>query len=86
MLYPERITSFPEPHHMSQEKKAQSKSAKTNEKRRFISIYWKCCHVYSRVYQNKAGTAYQGYCPRCHGFLKVPVGEGGTSQRSFIAG
>lgn len=57
----------------------------SKRERRFLSIYWKCCHVYSRVYQNKAKTAYEGRCPRCQGFLKVPIGSGGTSQRSFIA-
>ena len=53
--------------------------------RRFLSIYWRCCHVYSRIYPNRAATAYEGNCPRCRSFLQVPIGEGGTQQRSFMA-
>ena len=70
---------------MDRGKKAQSKSCK-GDKRPFISIFWKCCQAYSRVYRNRQGTAYEGYCPRCRGYLKVPVGEGGTKQRMFTAG
>lgn len=63
----------------------KSKAPDTKEKRAYISIYWRCCHTYSRVYRNATHTAYEGRCPRCKGFLKVPIGKEGTTQRTFIA-
>jgi len=60
-------------------------SKKNTKKRRFISVYWKCCHSFSRVYKNRAGEAYEGYCPSCRSHLFVPIGPEGTSQRTFIA-
>lgn len=53
--------------------------------RRYISVYWKCCHSFSRVYKNREGTAYAGCCPRCRSSLSVPIGEEGTTRRTFIA-
>ena len=29
-------------------------------KRKFLGVYFSCCHVYGRLYQNKQGTAYVG--------------------------
>jgi hypothetical protein len=58
---------------------------KESHKKAYISIYWKCCHVFSRVHKNRQGSAYQGYCPRCRAPLVVPIGAGGTQQRTFIA-
>ena len=55
------------------------------EKRKFLGIYFDCCHVYGRVYKNKEGTAYEGWCPKCRRIVYVPVGEGGTNQRFFRA-
>ena len=54
-------------------------------KQGYLSIYWKCCHVFSRIGKNRKGDAYEGHCPRCRGFLRVAIGEGGTQQRGFIA-
>jgi hypothetical protein len=54
-------------------------------KREFLSIYWKCCSVYSRIYKRPDKGVYEGFCPRCRAPLSVPIGEGGTKQRSFIA-
>jgi hypothetical protein len=53
--------------------------------RPWLAISWKCCSVYSRVYRNKQATAYEGRCPKCSRQLKVPIGEGGTSNRFFEA-
>jgi len=53
--------------------------------RPWISMLWRCCSVYSRIYRNKAGTAYEGYCPKCARPVRVKVGPGGTSTRMFEA-
>jgi hypothetical protein len=53
--------------------------------RRYIGITFKCCNVYTRVYINRAGTAYIGYCPKCTAKVEVKVGPGGTDARFFTA-
>lgn len=54
--------------------------------RPWIAVRWKCCTVYSRVYRNKEGTAYEGRCPRCGAPVRARVGSGGTDARFFEAG
>ncbi len=51
----------------------------------FIGIHFRCCNVYGRVYKNKAGTAYVGWCPRCMRKVEAKVGRDGqgTDQRIF---
>ena len=56
---------------------------KSQIKRQFLGIWFECCHVYGRLYKNKAGTMYYGRCPRCLRSVRVRVGEGGTNQRFF---
>ena len=57
------------------------------KKKTFISVTFKCCNVYSRVYINKDGTAYEGICPRCYRKKVVVnvVEKGGTKARFFEA-
>lgn len=50
-----------------------------------IGITFKCCNVYTRIYINRAGTAYVGYCPKCTAKVEVKVGPGGTDARFFTA-
>lgn len=55
------------------------------EKRPFIGVMFKCCHVYTRVYLNKAGTAYTGNCPKCAAKIEIKVGPGGSDSRFWTA-
>ncbi|MBB64763.1 MAG: hypothetical protein CMO81_06835 [Waddliaceae bacterium] len=66
-----------------QEKRKEDQEA--NSKKAFISVYWKCCRTFSRVYKSKDGKTYTGSCPKCRSILSVPIGAGGTTQRTFIA-
>jgi len=54
-------------------------------KRKWVGIFFECCNVYSRVYKNKEGTAYEGYCPKCMGKVKIRIGPDGTDSRFFRA-
>lgn len=53
----------------------------------FIGVTFKCCKVYSRVYLNKKGTAFEGICPRCYRkkVIVQVVEKGGTKARFFDA-
>jgi hypothetical protein len=53
--------------------------------RPWLAVSWRCCGVYSRVYRNTEGTAYEGRCPRCGKLVHVGVGPEGTSHRFFEA-
>lgn len=52
----------------------------------WIGIQFECCGVYTRVYRNRQGSAYEGHCPRCSRPIRVAIGPGGTSNRMFRAG
>jgi hypothetical protein len=53
--------------------------------RKYISVMFDCCQVYSRIYINPEGTGYFGRCPKCLAAVKAIIGENGTSARTFRA-
>ncbi len=53
--------------------------------RPWLSIYWKCCQTYSRVYRNRKGDAYEGRCPKCSAPVRALIGTDGTASRFFTA-
>ena len=53
--------------------------------RPFLSIWFRCCHVYGRLYKNADESAYVGRCPRCGAPVQALIGEHGTERRLFEA-
>ncbi len=58
---------------------------RARKRRRWLGIQFECCDVYSRVYKNKAGTAYVGWCPRCGRLVRLRRDPEGTNSRFFRA-
>ena len=54
-------------------------------KRAFLGVMFNCCNVYGRIYKNKEGTHYAGFCPKCMKPIKIKIQEGGSSERFFSA-
>ncbi len=65
---------------------SQSPTPGSHVCRPWIAVRWQCCSVYSRIYRNRTGTAYEGRCPKCGTPAKAMIGPGGTSSRFFEAG
>jgi hypothetical protein len=55
------------------------------EPRPFLAVWYRCCHVYGRLYRNRAATAYEGRCPACGSSVRAFIGPDGTSRRTFMA-
>ncbi|MBG80610.1 MAG: hypothetical protein MK089_00690 [Phycisphaerales bacterium] len=59
--------------------------SKTGKPRQFLSIWFRCCHVYGRLYKNASQTSYNGGCPRCATRARVMIRPDGTTRRCFQA-
>ena len=53
------------------------------QSRPFVGVTWDCCHVYSRVYLNRRGTAYVGWCPKCGKRIQMNLSPTGSNSRFF---
>jgi hypothetical protein len=51
--------------------------------RPFLSVHFACCNVYLRLYRAQGAAEYAGRCPRCGKSVRFPVGQGGTTARTF---
>jgi hypothetical protein len=51
----------------------------------FLSIHFRCCKVYARIYKNAAGTAYAGHCPKCQRRAQIGISPTGSPSRMFEA-
>jgi len=58
---------------------------RAGDSRKFVGVRFECCAIYTRVYVNRDGSAYEGRCPRCARGLRLEIGPGGTDSRFFSA-
>ena len=70
---------------VSAPKVGDTPSEALSDDRRFLGIQFACCSVYTRVYVNQDGSAYEGKCPGCGKKVKLVIGPGGSDQRFFTA-
>ncbi len=56
--------------------------------RKFIGVWFDCCHTYGRLYKNKEGTQYTGRCPKCMRYVHVNIDENSSkaTNRRFFRG
>ena len=54
-------------------------------RRKFLSVWYQCCHVYGRMYRNPEATAYEGRCPKCGAAVHALIGPDGTNRQTFVA-
>ena len=76
--------NHPAPPHNAGAKSHTSAQGSTGG-RPYLSIHFKCCNAYLRIYPTADGTAYAGHCPKCARPVRVKIGPGGSSQRVFEA-
>jgi hypothetical protein len=60
-------------------------SQPTGPRTAFLGVTFECCGIYTRIYRNRAGDAYEGRCPRCLAAVRVGIGPEGGNARFFVA-
>lgn len=51
----------------------------------YISVFFRCCRTYARIYVNAKGTAYAGHCPKCCRKVEILISPDGVEDRIFEA-
>lgn len=64
---------------------AETGSGTDSKGRPWIGIRFECCGVYTRIYRNRQGNAYEGRCPHCSRPVRLRIGPGGINSRMFRA-
>ncbi len=52
----------------------------------WVSVHFRCCNVYQRVYFRKGAGETTGRCPRCLREVHFELSEDGDPDRFFSAG
>jgi hypothetical protein len=63
----------------------ERREAGERPRRRFLAVWYRCCHTYGRLYRNSMQTAYEGRCPACGASVQATIGQGGSSRGVFEA-
>lgn len=61
----------------------RTKSKTDKPERRFLSILFRCCNTYGRLYPDAERTRYEGRCPKCGARIEAGIGPGGTNRNVF---
>ena len=77
---------MPDPRDYRLELTGSPKASAAPAARPFLSVLFKCCGAYARVYRTAKGDAYAGHCPKCAAPVRFKVGPGGTDARAFEVG
>ncbi|MHC4808791.1 MAG: hypothetical protein ACYTEV_00280 [Planctomycetota bacterium] len=72
-------------HGMTRPPAAKADGDGASSSRRFLSVWYSCCHAYGRLERDASGTRYVGRCPRCGSRVQARIGTGGTNRRMFEA-
>ncbi|MFI4877205.1 MAG: hypothetical protein ACIALR_17755 [Blastopirellula sp. JB062] len=59
--------------------------ASSGSRQEFLGVQFACCGVYQRIYKNRAGTHYEGKCPKCYRAVRFTIGSGGSDARFYTA-
>ena len=62
---------------------AHGKNKNDKPERRFLSVLFRCCNTYGRLYPDSARTRYAGRCPKCGARVEAGIGPGGTNRNVF---
>jgi hypothetical protein len=63
----------------------QKLKSRNTSKRPHIGVIFKCCRIYYRIYLNKKGDAFIGWCPKCASKMEVKVSPTGSESIFFSA-
>lgn len=55
------------------------------QKRHWVSVFYRCCNVYQRVYFRRGKVEAHGNCPRCFREVRFRLSQDGDTGRFFTA-